>query len=246
MAAAKATIGGNQMKFKRHALAFPAAGRIGLLTASLFLCSLPAPANTVFFNGYSFQSFYGPENLTFDGGGDLLVPVTTSNYGAAATPLSTGTSIVTTTFLDSGSTSGPAAELWVQDAVSPFLYEVAVGAFTGLSDFYVLYRIDGGSVSQFLDTGIARTAGVHSATIELLPNGTIEFFLDSTLAASATAAQYGIPALSDALLTANGATGNQATFTSFSTAVPEPSSFALVAGIFAAFGFVRKRVTAGR
>jgi hypothetical protein len=93
----------------------------------------------------------------------------------------------------------------------------------------------------FQHTGIARTAGIHSASIALLSNGTLDFFVDNTLAASPTAAQFGIPQLSDALLTANGdALGEQATFVSFS-AVPEPSYLACCIGIFGAIGFVRRR-----
>ncbi len=211
----------------------------------LFLASLPAMANVVTFDGTQFSSFYGPENLTIDGSGNLLVPVVLSGFGAAGTSLPSGASHITTSFLDSGSTSGPAGELWVQDFANSHLYEAAVGAFTGLSDYFVMYRIDGTAVSQFLDTGIARTAGVHSAGVALLSDGTLDFFVDGNLTRSATAAQYGIPGFSDALLTVNGPTlGDEATFTSFSLA-PEPSSLVCLAFILATFVFVRKRFPRG-
>lgn len=216
-----------------------------IVAGALFLASLPAMADIVTFDGTQFQSFYGPENLTIDGSGNLLVPVVLSGYGAAVTLLPSGASSVTTSFLDSGSSAGPAGELWVQDFANSHLYEAAVGAFTGLGDYFVMYRIDGTAVGQFLDTGIARTAGVHSAGVALLSDGTLDFFVDGTLAGSATAAQYGIPEFSDALLTVNGPmNGDVATFTSFSTA-PEPSSFVCFASLLASLGFVRKRFSRG-
>jgi hypothetical protein len=212
-----------------------------IVAGALFLASLPAMADIVTFDGTQFHSFYGPEDLTIDGSGNLLVPVVLSGFGAAGTTLPSGTSYVATSFLDSGSNSGPAGELWVQDFANSHLYEAAVGAFTGSSDYFVMYRIDGTAVGQFLDTGIARTAGVHSASVALLSDGTLDFFVDGSLAGSATATQYGIPELSDALLTVNGpANGDEATFTSFSL-TPEPSSLVCLAGIIASVGFVRKR-----
>ena len=217
------------------------ANRMTIVAGALFLASLPAMANTVTFDGTQFQSFYGSEVLTFDGGGNLLVPVVLSGFGAAGTTLPSGASFAATSFLDSGSSSGPAGELWVQDFTNGHLDEAAVGAFTGQSDFYMMYRIDGTALSQFLDTGIARTPGVHSVALALLPNGTLDFFVDGSLAGSATAAQYGIPQFADALLTVNGpANGNVATFTSFST-VPEPSYLVCLAGLLGGFGFARKR-----
>lgn len=232
---------GNDAGIWSNSFRLPKASRMAILAGAFFLASLPALANSVSFDGYAFSSFYGPENLTFDGSGNLLVPTVLSNFGAAATLFPTGASSVTTSFLDSGITSGPAAELWVQDFANSFLYEAAVGAFTGLSDFYFMYRIDGGSVSVFQDSGIARTKGIHSASIALLSDGTLEFLLDNTLVGSASTAQYGIPQLSNALLTANGdALLEQATFTSFSAA-PEPSYLACWIGIFVALGFVLRR-----
>jgi len=216
-----------------------------IVAGALFLVSLTAMANVVTFDETQFSSFYGPENLTINGSGNLLVPVVLSGFGAAGTTLPSGASFITTSFLDSGSTSGPAGELWVQDFANSHLYEAAVGAFTGLSDYVVMYRIDGTAVSQFLDTGIARTAGVHSAGVALLSNGTLDFFVDGNLAGSATAAQYGIPEFSDALLTVNGPdNGDEATFTSFSLA-PEPSSLGCLVVILASFWFVRKRFSRG-
>ena len=202
-------------------------------------------ANVVTFDGTPFQSFYGPENLTIDGSGNLLVPVVLSGFGAAGTSVPSGVSFVTTSFLDSGSSAGPAGELWVQDFANSHLYEAAVGGFTGSSDYYVMYRIDGTAVGQFLDTGIARTAGNHSVAVALLSDGTLDFLVDGNLAGSATAAQYGIPEFSDALLTVNGpSNGDEATFTSFSMA-PEPSYLSCLAGILASFGLVRKRFSRG-
>jgi hypothetical protein len=111
------------------------ANRMTIVAGALFLASLPAMANTVTFDGTQFQSFYGSEVLTLDGSGNLLVPVVLSGYGAAGTTLPSGTSFAAASFLDSGSSSGPAGALWVQDFTNGHLDEAAVGAFTGLSDF---------------------------------------------------------------------------------------------------------------
>src|SRR5579864_8971789 len=85
------------------------------LATCLILLAVPVFANSVMFDGYQVNSLYGPENLSIDGGGNLLVPTTDNLFGGATTLLPTGTVFMTTTFLDSGSTAGPAAELWVQD-----------------------------------------------------------------------------------------------------------------------------------
>ncbi len=224
-----------------HPFMLPAASRMAFFAGSLFLASLPTFANSVSFDGYQLNSLYGPENLTVTGG-NLLVPTTSSDFGGATSLLPAGTSFLTASFLDSGSTSGPAASLWVQDFTSTVTYEAAVGAFTGYSDYVFLYRIDGGSVSVFLSSTIPRTPGAHSAALQRLSNGTLEFFLDNTLVASATASQFGIPVLSDVVLTADGnASGEQATFTSFASAIPEPSCLPCCIGILAAIAFVRKR-----
>ncbi len=211
-----------------------------ILAGALLLVSRPAAANTVFFDGYNFASLYGPENLTLNGG-NLLVPTTANDFGGATVPLPADTSIVTASFLDSGLTTGAAAELWVQDFTNPQIYEAAVGAFTGHADFFILYRVSGGS-SSFIDTNILRTAGTHSTAIEELPNGTVDFFLDNALVGSATAAQFGIPVLGDVVLTANGdAAGEPATFTSFAVTTPEPSSFLCIAGALAMLALRAKK-----
>jgi hypothetical protein len=198
--------------------------RIALLAGAILLTSIPAAANAITFDGYHFASLYGPENLTLDGGGNLVVPTTASDYGGAATALPGGTVIVAASFLDSGLATGPSAELWVQDLSATPSYEAALGAFTGDADYFVLYRVNGVN-SSFLDTGVLRTAGTHSAEIEQLGNGTVDFFLDNSLVGAATAAQFGIPVFKDVVLTANGsAAGQQATFTMFTSATPEPSS----------------------
>ncbi len=204
-----------------------------ILAGALLLASRPVAANTIFFDGYNFASLYGPENLTLDGSGNLLVPTTASNFGGATVPLPTGASIVTASFLDSGLTTGAAAELWVQDFTNPQVYEAALGAFTGHADFFILYRVSGGA-SAFIDTNILRTAGTHSAAIEELANGTVDFLLDNALVGSASVAQFGIPVLGDVVLTANGdAAGEPSTFTTFAVTTPEPSSFLCIAGALA-------------
>lgn len=210
------------------------------LAGLLCLASIPALANQVSFSGYSFVSLYGTENLTLDGSGNLLVPTTASNFGGATTALPNGTVLITTSFLDSGSTAGPAAELWVQDFTNPLVYEAALGAFTGHSFYSFEYRIDGVS-STFQDTAIQRTAGVHTAAIEQFQDGSVDFFLDNNLVASASAAQFGIPVFADVVLTANGdAAGEQATFTSFTSAVPEPSYSLMTLGFLVALPLLRK------
>jgi hypothetical protein len=106
-----------------------------------------------------------------------------------------------------------------------------------------MYRIDGVSGS-FLDTGIARTDATHTASIYLETDGTVEFILDGTLVGSASSAQWGIPALSDVVLTANGsASGQEAIFTSFQSSVPEPSYLpCMAAGMFiSVFARILKR-----
>ncbi len=213
-----------------------------VLSGALLLASRFAAANAVSFEGYLFSSLYGPENLMLSSG-NLLVPTTSSDYGGAITSLPSQAATVTASFLDSGFTTGPAAELWVQDFTNPLSYEAAVGAFTGLADYYVLYRVDGVS-SAFLDTHIARTPGTHTASIEELADGTVDFFLDNALAGSASAAQFGIPILGDTVLTANGdAALEQATFTAFSVTTPEPSSFLLMAGVLAMFVYSQVRTS---
>lgn len=215
--------------------------RIAFISASLFVAAVSATADTVSFDGYQFNSLYGSENLTLSGG-NLLVPTTSNSFGGAVTLLPNGTSFLTTSFVDSGSTAGAAASLWVQDFTSTFTYEAAVGAFTGGGNYDFLYRIDGGAVSVFQATSVQRTAGVHSAAIAELPNGTVEFFLDNALVASATQSQFGIPDLSDVVLTADGdATGEQATFTSFAAATPEPRYLPCLVGRFGVFLIFRKR-----
>lgn len=210
------------------------------LTGCIFFVSLPAFANSVTFAGYQFGSLYGSENLTIDGSGDLVVPTTNNLYGGATSLLPAGTQMVTTTFLDSAVTVGPAAELWVQDFTNPLTYEAAIGAFSGDADYDFEYRVDGVS-GTFLSTGIARTAGAHSAAIAELPDGSVDFFLDNALVASVTAAQFGIPDLTHVVLTANGdAAGEPSTFTSFTVTTPEPSYLPCLIGIFAAFALVRK------
>lgn len=210
------------------------------VAAFALLASFSATANTVTFAGYTFNSLYGTETLVIDSD-NLLVPTTASDFGGATTALPTGTTLISTTFLDTGVTVGSAAELWAQDFGAPNAFETAIGAFSGYADYYFLYRIDG--VSQtFLSTNVARTAGSHTAAIELLSNGTVDFFLDSALVGSATSAQFGIPLLGDVVLTANGnAAGQQATFTAFDAAAPEPSYVPCVAGIFAVLLVVRSR-----
>jgi hypothetical protein len=205
----------------------------------IFLATLPVAANSVFFDGYTFQSLYGPENLVLSGG-NLQVPTTASNYGGATTSLEAGTALVSASFQDSGVTVGPAAELWVQDFAAQ-TYEGAIGAFSGLSDYYVLFRIDSVS-SAFLDTGVARTAGTHTASIVLGSDGSVKFILDNALVETATAAQWGIPTLADVVLTANGsASGQNAIFTSFDSGVPEPSYLPCVAAVLFIGVFVRIR-----
>jgi hypothetical protein len=221
------------------------ASSILFLAGAIFLASSPAAANTVLFDGYQFSSLYGPENLTINGSNNLLVPTTSNNFGGATTPLPVDAFAATTSFLDSGLTTGPAAELWVQDFTSTVTYEAALGAFTGHADYFVLYRVDGGSISQFIDTGVARSAGTHTVSIEELANGTVDFLLDSALVETASAAQFGIPVLGDVVLTANGdATGEQATFTSFSVTTPEPSPFLCLTAALVVFAFRAKRRSA--
>ena len=208
----------------------------------LLAVSLPVFANSVVFDRFTVSSLYGPENLSIDGSNHLLVPTTSNLFGGATSPLPAGTALMTASFLDSGLTTGPAAELWVQDFTNPLVYEAAIGAFTGKSDYFYEYRVDGVS-GTFQDTGVARTAGTHSAAIEELSDGTVEFFMDNALVASASAAQFGIPALSDVVLTANGdAAGETATFTSFAVVTPEPSYLPCFVGIFGAGLLLRKRV----
>ncbi len=215
------------------------ASSLVVLAASIFLTSRPAAANTVLFDGYQFSSLYGPENLTLSSG-NLLVPTTSSDYGGATRALPGGDYTVIASFVDSGLSTGPAAELWVQDFTNPLTYEAAIGAFNGSSDYYVLYRVNGVS-SSFIDTHISRTAGTQTAAIEEFANGTVEFFLNNSLVVTATAAQFGIPVFADVVLTANGdAAGEQATFTSF-TITPEPSSFLLMGGALALLALRAKK-----
>jgi hypothetical protein len=218
------------------------ASSLFFLAGAIFLASSPAVANTVVFDGYQFNSFYGPENLIVNGSNNLLVPTTSNNFGGATTPLPVDSFAATASFLDSGLTTGPAAELWVQDFASTVTYEAALGAFTGHADYFVLYRLDNGTVSQSIDTGVARSAGTHTASIEELANGTVDFLLDNALVGTASAAQFGIPVLGDVVLTANGdATGEQATFTSFSVTTPEPSSFLYLTAALVLFAFRAKK-----
>ena len=65
--------------------------RIAFLAGAILLTSIPAAANAITFDGYHLTSLYGPENLTLDGGGNLVVPTTASDYGGATTALPSGT-----------------------------------------------------------------------------------------------------------------------------------------------------------
>ncbi|HEY3738543.1 MAG TPA: hypothetical protein VGL53_01805 [Bryobacteraceae bacterium] len=212
------------------------------LSSVALLASFSATANTVTFAGYPFQSLYGTENLVIDSSGNLLVPTTASDFGGASTALPTGTTLLSTTFLDSGVVVGPAAELWAQDFAAVHPYETAIGAFSGYADYYFLYRIDGVGSETFLTTNVARTAGSHTAAIELLSNGTVDFLLDNALVGSVNSSAFGIPVLGNVVLTANGsAAGQQATFTSFAVVTPEPPYGPCLIGAFAALLIVRTR-----
>jgi len=204
--------------------------RLSRLALGLVL-GLPATANTVTFSGFTWNSFYGPENLTVDGSGDLHVPTTSNTYGAAATTLAADTASLFGTYTDGGPGVEPGQEVWVLAVSGDQEFEAAVGAFGNFDNTVNVaywYILTSGVMTSSNFVEFPRTAGDHTAGFNLLANGDLEFLYDGSVELTTTPADFAIPDLQTGLLTAGGTTeGQDGVFNSFTTGVPEPRAGAL-------------------
>lgn len=73
------------------------------------------------------------------------------------------------------------AQIWIEKEGSPNAAYAELGAFPGENTYTLNWWNVDTDERQAIDTGIARTAGVHSLTIGKRADGTVDFYVDANL-----------------------------------------------------------------
>jgi hypothetical protein len=208
--------------------------------------ALPLLGNSVNFGGYTFNSFYGPENLVINGLGHLETPTTATvsffgggGHNTSAAFRAAAYQTVTATTLEVGVGNQPSSQLWIQDFAGSILYEAMFGSFSGGAVFRLQTRVrdltQAGAPSIDTDNYFftPRTAGAHTFGASLIPNGDVLWLLDGVLVATTGPGAWGAGPgeIERVLLFAHGTAGGQvSTWTNFSLSnVPEPATMIPVA-----------------
>ncbi len=235
-------------------------GFVAAAAFGLFACGL-AQGSTVSWMGTTWDDNYNsPEtNLNVNGSNQLEVSATTPGEWAAAhynTDVAfraAATPSIEFSFIDTLS-AGVRKGAWIEDenttpgsAGGWLQFDIpTTGNYRVYYDDYDADILDGGgidfSAGVSVDTGVARTAGVHTFLVGRRSDGTTDFWIDGTKVVSLTSAQFNTSYFGDVYLSAR---DELATYTQYSTAtnyvVPEPSSIALAFCAAVGLLFARRR-----
>lgn len=244
-----------KQRFKLLVSAVAACGCLGAASV--------AQAALLNWQGQDWDDNYGNTALSLDGSGNLVVTPTptvisyaAAHYNTSAAFRASATQAVEVSFIDTAVFTDR-RELWIEDETASgaagtlggWLQVVARGTTyqIGYND-YDADKADNSSVDfstwTSFDTGIARTAGLHSFGVTRAMDGSIDVWIDGVSRLSLTSAQFNPNYFGDVYL---GVRGSAATFSQFDSstdprAVPVPATSALIAlGVIGMAGLRRRR-----